>query len=158
MRGCRVSDVEKCADWYCRVFGLTRLPVTAPHHGDEDGGYAVLLADPRTRMLIDLHHHPDLREGRFDERRTGMSLSGLVAGRGDLLAQAAWLVELGSPGRHAEGLDGALLEAHGDAGAGPLLGGEVIHHPDCLDAADLPVRGAVDRGVESSWVQRLVAV
>src|SRR5258705_12729972 len=59
MRGC------ECADWYRRVFGLTRLPVTAPHHGDEDGGYTVLLADPRTRMLIDLHHHPDLREGRF---------------------------------------------------------------------------------------------
>ena len=149
MRGCRVSDVEKCADWYCRVFGLTRLPVTAPHHGDEDGGYAVLLADPRTRMLIDLHHHPDLREGRFDERRIGLDhLSWGVSQRENLLAWAAWFDELGVV--HSD------VRRHGRAG--PLLGGEVIHHPDCLDAAVRPVRGALDRGVESSWAQRLVAV
>jgi hypothetical protein len=42
--------------------------VTAPHHGDEDGEYAVLLADPRNWLLIGLHHHPDLRESRFAER------------------------------------------------------------------------------------------
>ena len=49
-----VSDVEASAAWYARVFGLQRLPRTAPHHGDETGGYAVLLLDPRTGLLIGL--------------------------------------------------------------------------------------------------------
>ena len=40
-----VSDVEASAAWYCKVFGLQRLDRLAPHHGDEGGGYAVLLVD-----------------------------------------------------------------------------------------------------------------
>ncbi|HEX6858555.1 MAG TPA: VOC family protein [Streptosporangiaceae bacterium] len=38
-----VSDVEASAAWYERVFGMSRVPVTFPHYGDEQGGYAVLI-------------------------------------------------------------------------------------------------------------------
>jgi hypothetical protein len=40
-----VSDVEASAAWYERVFGMSRVPVTFPHYGDERGGYAVLMMD-----------------------------------------------------------------------------------------------------------------
>jgi glyoxylase I family protein len=33
-----VSDVEAGAAWYTRVLGMNRVPVTFPHHRDEDGG------------------------------------------------------------------------------------------------------------------------
>jgi len=91
-----VSDVEASAAWYARVFGLQRLPRTAPHHGDETGGYAVLLLDPRTGLLIGLHHHAAGVPGAFDERRTGLDhLAWGVAEHADLVAWAAWLDELG---------------------------------------------------------------
>ena len=41
-----VSDVEASAQWYERVFGMNRMPVTFPHYGAEEEGYAVLLIDP----------------------------------------------------------------------------------------------------------------
>ena len=52
-----VSDVEASAQWYERVFGMTRVPVTFPHYGTEEAGYAVLLMDPRSGIAIGLHHH-----------------------------------------------------------------------------------------------------
>jgi glyoxylase I family protein len=91
-----VSDVEASAEWYIRVFGLNRVPVTFPHHGDEEGGYAVLLADPRTGLLIGLHHHEAHQAGTFDERRTGLDhLAWGVAERADLDTWTAWLDDLG---------------------------------------------------------------
>jgi glyoxylase I family protein len=91
-----VSDVEASAEWYGRVFGMQRLPVTFPHHGDEQGGFAVLLLDPRTGLLIGLHHHEAHAKGDFDERRTGLDhLAWGVSAREDLDTWAAWLDELG---------------------------------------------------------------
>lgn len=91
-----VSDVEASATWYAEVFGLERLDRIAPHHGDEDGGHAVLLVDPRTGFLIGLHHHVGLIEGDFDERRVGLDhIAWAVAERSDLDRWAAWLDELG---------------------------------------------------------------
>ncbi|GAA1847861.1 VOC family protein [Pseudonocardia ailaonensis] len=91
-----VSDVEASAEWYVRVFGLQRLPMTFPHHGDEQGGYAVLLADPRTGLMIGLHHHEACSGERFDERRPGLDhLAWGVSAREDLDAWAAWLDENG---------------------------------------------------------------
>jgi catechol 2,3-dioxygenase-like lactoylglutathione lyase family enzyme len=91
-----VSDVEASAEWYSRVFGLERVPVTFPHHGDETGGFAVLLADPRTGLLIGLHHHESRTGDAFDERRTGLDhLAWGVAERADLDTWAAWLDEIG---------------------------------------------------------------
>ncbi|MFD9667646.1 VOC family protein [Rhodococcus sp. NPDC059968] len=93
-----VSDVEASDDWYSRVFGLERLPTVAPHHGDEEGGYAVLLIDPRTGFLIGLHHHTAVVAGSFDERRVGLDhIAWGVPQRSDLDAWAAWLSELGVP-------------------------------------------------------------
>ena len=91
-----VSDVEASAQWYQRVFGMERIPATFPHHGDEDGGYAVLLADPRTGLMIGLHHHEAHSGDQFDERRTGLDhIAWGVSGRPDLDRWAAWLDEIG---------------------------------------------------------------
>jgi glyoxylase I family protein len=91
-----VSDVEASAAWYARVFDLDRLPGTAPHHGDEDGGYAVLLHDRRTGLLIGLHHHAGHHGGAFDERRAGLDhIAWGVRERSDLDRWASRLDELG---------------------------------------------------------------
>jgi catechol 2,3-dioxygenase-like lactoylglutathione lyase family enzyme len=91
-----VSDIEASAEFYSRVFGLERLPATFPHHADEEGGYAVLLADPRTGLFIGLHAHRAHIDGAFDERRTGLDhLAWGVAEHGDLATWTGWLDELG---------------------------------------------------------------
>lgn len=91
-----VSDVEVSASWYARVFGLDRVPTVAPHHDDEDGGYAVLLTDARTGFLIGLHHHRDLVAGPFDERRVGLDHVAFgVESRDALEAWTGWLDTLG---------------------------------------------------------------
>jgi len=91
-----VSDVEASAHWYERVFGMTRVPVTFPHHGGEEEGYAVVLMEPRSGLVLGLHHH-DTNPGQpFDERRTGLDhMSFAVAGRADLQTWARWLDSLG---------------------------------------------------------------
>lgn len=91
-----VRDAEVSADWYARVFGLERLPTVVPHHGDEGGGYAVLLHDPRSGVLIGIHQHTDFQPGAFDERRAGLDhLAWGVASRAELERWVAWLDELG---------------------------------------------------------------
>jgi catechol 2,3-dioxygenase-like lactoylglutathione lyase family enzyme len=90
-----VSDVEASAQWYERVFGMTRVPGTFPHHG-EDNGYAVVLVDTRSGITLGLHHHEDNPGQPFDERRTGLDhMSFAVADRDDLDAWARWLDGLG---------------------------------------------------------------
>jgi glyoxylase I family protein len=91
-----VSDVDASAQWYERVFRMNRVPVSFPHHGAENDGYAVLLIDPRSGIAIGLHHH-DANPGEpFHESRTGLDhISFGVAEREDLDAWAAWLDELG---------------------------------------------------------------
>jgi glyoxylase I family protein len=91
-----VSDVEASAAWYEKVFGLDRIPTVAPHHDDEDGGYAILLIDPRSGLLIGLHHHVAAIDGAFDERRVGLDhIAWGVPEHADLHAWTAWLDELG---------------------------------------------------------------
>jgi catechol 2,3-dioxygenase-like lactoylglutathione lyase family enzyme len=87
-----VSDVEASAQWYERVFGMTRVPVTFPHHGGKHSGYAVVLTEPRTGIVLGLHHH-DANPGQaFDERQTGLDhMSFAVASHADLVAWARWL-------------------------------------------------------------------
>jgi catechol 2,3-dioxygenase-like lactoylglutathione lyase family enzyme len=90
-----VSDVEKSADWYGKVFGLQRLEREPRHNEDERGGYAVLLVDPATGLLIGLHHHAGFHGGRFDERRAGLDhIAWGVSSREDLNAWAEWLTAL----------------------------------------------------------------
>jgi glyoxylase I family protein len=91
-----VSDVEASAQWYERVFGLSRVPVPFPHHGAEQGGYAVVLMDPRSGMVIGLHHHEANPGEPFRENRTGLDhIAFGVGGRADLDTWAGWLDELG---------------------------------------------------------------
>lgn len=90
-----VSDVEASAAWYERVFGMTRLPASFPHWGDEGGGYAVLLM-AASGFAIGLHHHEANLGETFDERRTGFDhISFGVPGRADLDTWASWLDEIG---------------------------------------------------------------
>jgi glyoxylase I family protein len=91
-----VSDVEASAQWYERVFGMIRLPVAFPHHGQEKSGYAVVLIEPRSGIVLGLHHHDTHPDQSFDERRTGLDhMSFAVAGRADLDVWAGWLDSLG---------------------------------------------------------------
>jgi glyoxylase I family protein len=91
-----VSDVEASAQWYERVFGMTRVPVPFPHYGDEEGGYAVLMMEPRSGVAVGLHHH-NANPGRpFDESCTGLDhMSFAVAERADLDTWARWLDSIG---------------------------------------------------------------
>ncbi len=91
-----VSDVEASAAWYQRVLQMDRVPVTFPHYGAEESGYAVLLAEPRSGILIGLHHHDDNPGQPFRENCTGLDhISFSVAERADLSAWAAWLDQQG---------------------------------------------------------------
>jgi glyoxylase I family protein len=91
-----VSDVEASASWYERVFRFNRVPVPFPHHGDEQGGYAVLLTDPVSGIAIGLHHHEANPGVEYHESRTGLDHIALgVATRAELDTWAAWLDELG---------------------------------------------------------------
>jgi glyoxylase I family protein len=91
-----VSDVEASAQWYERVFGMTRVPVAFPHYGAEEGGYALVLMDPRSGMVIGLHHHEANPGQPFSESRTGLDhIAFGVGDRADLDAWASWLDELG---------------------------------------------------------------
>lgn len=91
-----VSDVETSAAWYQHVLGLQRIPVTFPHYGDEQGGYAVLLMDPASGVVIGLHHHEAHGGDRFSEVRTGLDHMAFgVAAREDLDAWTSWLDEVG---------------------------------------------------------------
>ena len=87
-----VSNVEASVEWYLRVFGMSRVPVQFPHHRDEDGGYAVVLMEPRSGISIGLHHHEANPGDGFDERRNGLDhIAFNVAERADLDVWAAWL-------------------------------------------------------------------
>ncbi|HEU0192154.1 MAG TPA: VOC family protein [Mycobacterium sp.] len=91
-----VTDVEASAQWYERVFGLQRVPVSFPHYGSEESGYAVLLIDPQSGLAFGLHHHDANRGEAFDETRTGLDHLGFaVADRPALEAWAGRLDSLG---------------------------------------------------------------
>ncbi len=91
-----VRDVEVSAAWYEKVFDAVRLPITFPHHELEDTGYAVLLVEPTSQLLIGLHHHEANDGVPFDESRTGLDHIGFgVASRESLDAWVAKLDGLG---------------------------------------------------------------
>ena len=70
-----VTDVEASAAWYQRVLGLERIPPRFPHFGNEETGYAVVLADPAAGVMIGLHHNVANGGEPCDERRTGLVTS-----------------------------------------------------------------------------------
>jgi glyoxylase I family protein len=102
-----VSDIEASAAWYEKVFSAMRIPMTFPHHDLEDTGYAVLLMEPNSGLLIGLHHHESNDGESFDETRTGLDHIGFgVADRADLDAWAAKLDELGIAHTGVRDIDG----------------------------------------------------
>ena len=91
-----VRDIEASLDWYQRVFRADRVPMKFPHYEREETGYGVLLADPRSGLLIGLHTNTGNDGRRFDEACTGLDHVGFnVAGLEDLEAWARWLDQLG---------------------------------------------------------------
>ena len=90
--GVTVTDVEASADWYQRVLGRERIPAKIPHYGNEENGYAVLLADFGCGIIIGLQHNTR-NDGRpFDEARTGLDHVSMSApSRSDLESWAQWL-------------------------------------------------------------------
>ena len=74
-----VSDVEASASWYERVFSMTRVPITFAHHEREETGYAVLLMDPVSGLVIGLHHN-EANAGRAVRRGPHRSRSHRVQG------------------------------------------------------------------------------
>jgi glyoxylase I family protein len=93
-----VSDLEASLAWYERLLGADRVPMKFPHYGCEDTGYAVLLVDPRSGLMIGLHTNTGNDGKQFDEACTGLDHVGLnVATLEELEAWTAWLDELGIP-------------------------------------------------------------
>ena len=91
-----VCDVEASAAWYEKVFSMVRLPMTFAHHDREDTGFAVLLLDPVSGLVIGLHHHEANEGEHFDEVRTGLDHIGFgVPSRESLDDWVAKLDELG---------------------------------------------------------------
>jgi len=74
---------------------MNRVLVRFPRHGAEEGGYAVLLMDPRSGITIGLHRHEANPGQPFHESRTGLDHISGAAGRADLDAWARWPGELG---------------------------------------------------------------
>ncbi len=97
-----VTDVEASVAWYQRLFGMTRVPVTFPHYDCEATGYAVLLVEPGSGVVIGLHTNQANAGEAFDECRTGLDhVSFGVASRAGL---AAWLTRLDELGVEHTGI------------------------------------------------------
>lgn len=91
-----VRDIEASAAWYERVLGLQRIPAPFPHWGNEETGYATVLMNPETGIIIGLHHHEANDGETAHESRTGVDHVAFgVADRADLDTWAAWLDEQG---------------------------------------------------------------
>jgi catechol 2,3-dioxygenase-like lactoylglutathione lyase family enzyme len=104
-----VTDIERSVAWYSQVFGMDRVPVTFPHNGDEEGGYAVLLMDPSSGVIIGLHHHAKNEGESFAELRTGLDhIAFNVADHDALDAWVSHLDELGVDHSGVIDVDGAM--------------------------------------------------
>lgn len=91
-----VRDVEASVEWYQKVFGLQRVPVTFPHHEREETGYAVLLIEPKSGFAIGLHHNTGNQGESFDECRTGLDHIGFnVSDRAEMDRWAEHLTSIG---------------------------------------------------------------
>jgi glyoxylase I family protein len=64
-----VTDVEASVAWYQRLFGMDRVPVPFPHYERKDTGYAVVLIEPRSGVLIGLHNNETSSHERITRPR-----------------------------------------------------------------------------------------
>ena len=87
-----VTDLETSMNWYQELFQADRRPGQLPHYAREETGFAELLIEPTTGLLIGLHHHKANQGEKFDESRTGLDhISLQVDGREAL---EAWMDRL----------------------------------------------------------------
>jgi hypothetical protein len=66
-----VGDVDASAE-YQQGFGLERVPVTFPHYEREETGYAVLLVETNSGLVVGPHENKGNQAEPFDECRTGL--------------------------------------------------------------------------------------
>src|SRR5208282_5920668 len=52
-----VTDLDASMNWYQQLFQAERWPGQLPHYAREETGFAEMLAEPHTGLLIGLHHH-----------------------------------------------------------------------------------------------------
>ena len=91
-----VTDIDASMNWYQQLFQAGRWPGRLPHYAREETGFAEMLVDNSTGLLIGLHHHNANQGEKFEESHTGLDhISFGVAERADLDAWASWLTELG---------------------------------------------------------------
>jgi hypothetical protein len=79
-----------------------RLPMTFAHHDREETGYAVLLMDPVSGLVIGLHHHEANAGETFDEGRTGLDHIGFKVSTRESLDQ--WVEKLDGLGVEHSGV------------------------------------------------------
>ncbi|WP_029113698.1 VOC family protein [Mycobacterium sp. URHB0044] len=91
-----VTDLEASVGWYERLLGANRVPTAFPHYECEDTGYAELLIEPRSGVVIGLHTNTGNDGRQFDEARTGLDhVAFNVATRDELEAWTTRLDQLG---------------------------------------------------------------
>lgn len=104
-----VTDVEASAAWYQRVLGLERIPGKFPHYGHEETGYAVILTDFSSGIVIVLQHHTANDGQPFDETRTGLDHISISApSRSDLESWTEWLDGLAVPHSGVTDIDNVI--------------------------------------------------
>jgi glyoxylase I family protein len=52
-----VTDIDASMNWYQQLFQAGRWPGRLPHYAREETGFAEMLVDTDTGLLIGLHHH-----------------------------------------------------------------------------------------------------
>ena len=68
-----VTDIdEPSMNWYQQLFQAGRWPGRLPHYAREETGFAEMLVDNSTGLLIGLHHHNANQGEKFEESHTGL--------------------------------------------------------------------------------------
>jgi glyoxylase I family protein len=87
-----VTDIDASVNWYQQLFQADRWPGELQHYAREETGYAEMLADRSTGLLIGLHHNNANQGEKGEESHTGLDhISFEVA---DRAALEAWMDRL----------------------------------------------------------------
>jgi glyoxylase I family protein len=87
-----VTDIDTSVNWYQQLFNAERWPGRLAHYAREETGFAEMLEDKQTGLLIGLHHHVANQGEKGEEYHTGLDhISFKVA---DRAALEAWIDRL----------------------------------------------------------------
>src|ERR1700733_15084956 len=67
-----VTDIDASMNWYQQLFQAGRWAGRLPHYAREETGFAEMLVDNSTGLLIGLHHHNANQGEKFEESHTGL--------------------------------------------------------------------------------------